>query len=250
MDGFRPCIVIPIYNHHHGIVNVIEQLRLYQLPCLIIDDGSTAPCKKILNALQARESFITLLSFDENRGKGIAVCAGLRYAQSLGFTHALQLDSDGQHTLADVPTFLNKAKIKQNAVITGKRAYRDMPVARRYGRGLTDIWVWVHTLSTEIKDSMCGFRLYPIKETMTLLNTTSVGSRMDFDTEILVKLYWEQVAIEQISTRVVYSDKIISHFNLLRDNVRITQMHTRLFFGMLRRLPVWLLERLRFGKNA
>lgn len=248
---FRLCILIPIYNHHHAIVDVIDQLRIYQLPVLLVDDGSSAHCKKILNALSEAEPLITLLSFDENRGKGVVVCEGFKYADHLGYTHALQLDSDGQHDVADVPHFLASAQAQPDAVVAGVRKYSDMPSARRYGRCFTDLWVWVHTLSTKIKDSMCGFRLYPLKETIALLDNSLVGARMDFDTEILVKLYWAQIPIEQIETHVVYSDTIVSHFDLLRDNIRITLMHIRLFFGMLIRLPVWIFESLkRQGKDA
>ncbi len=103
---------------------------------------------------------------------------------------------------------------------------------------ITDFWVWINTLSFTIKDSMCGYRLYPLAETMPLISDTAVGQRMDFDTDILVRLYWRGIAVEQLETRIHYHHDGVSHFDMLRDNLRISKMHTRLFFGMLVRLPV------------
>ena len=58
-----------------------------------------------------------------------------------------------------------------------------------------------------------------------------------FDTEILVRLHWLDVAVIQFPTTVCYPRDGVSHFRALRDNLLISWMHTRLFFGMLLRLP-------------
>jgi hypothetical protein len=60
---------------------------------------------------------------------------------------------------------------------------------------------------------------------------------MDFDTEIIVRLHWTGVPVRNRPTRVTYPEDGVSHFDLWRDNLRISAMHARLFFGMLRRLP-------------
>lgn len=102
---------------------------------------------------------------------------------------------------------------------------------------VTDFWVWINTLSFIIKDSMCGYRLYPLAETVALISDTAVGRRMDFDTDILVRLYWRGIAVEQLQIRIRYHGDSVSHFDMLQDNIRISKMHARLFFGMLTRLP-------------
>ena len=66
---------------------------------------------------------------------------------------------------------------------------------------------------------------------------------MDFDTEIMVRLSWKGVRIISVPTRVTYPRDGISHFRMLEDNVYISRMHTRLFFGMLWRLPALLSRR-------
>jgi hypothetical protein len=106
-----------------------------------------------------------------------------------------------------------------------------------YGRYLTHVWVWINTLSLDITDSMCGFRVYPVARSNQLIAAEPMGDRMDFDTEFMVRWHWHHWGIKQISTRVIYPEQGVSHFRVWRDNKLISWMHTRLFFGMLWRLP-------------
>lgn len=236
-NNFNPCAVIPVFNHPHKITALVAQLLAYDLPCILVDDGSEKICAQLLDELATNNSRVKLVRLSQNSGKGTAVCRGLALAQKTGFTHALQVDADGQHDLNDVPAFLACARRNPHAVVSGWRSYEAMPPSRRSGRKLTDFWVCVNTISRSIKDSMCGYRLYPLKQTMILLANKKVGARMDFDTDIMVRLYWQGLAVENIPTQILYQDDIPSHFDIIKDNIRISWMHTRLFFGMLIRIP-------------
>lgn len=247
MSTFRACIIIPVYNHEHAIARVLEEIRPTDLPCILIDDGSNESCRIALEQLAgANPSRITLKRLASNSGKGEAVSAGLFLAERLGYSHAVQIDADGQHRASDIPEFIAAAKLQPEAVIAGIPIFdQSVPKARLYGRYLTHIWVWINTLSLDIRDSMCGFRVYPIKSVITLLKQAKIGSRMDFDTEILVRLYWQGIAIQQIPTPVRYPLDGVSHFQVWRDNVLISRMHTRLFLGMLMRSPRLMLRKFR-----
>jgi len=233
---FKLCVIIPVYNHPQHIHSVIEGLGK-DLPCLIIDDGSDSPCHEVLEEIARSQPQVELLRLQQNQGKGVAVTTGLKHAYQQGFSHALQIDADGQHDTKDLSRFISLARNHPSAIIAGVRRYDEMPAKRRYGRMLTDFWVWVNTVSFSIKDSMCGYRLYPLAETMPLILNTVVGRRMDFDTDILVRLYWRGVDVKQLQTQICYHHDSVSHFDLMQDNLRISKMHTRLFFGMLIRLP-------------
>ena len=124
-----------------------------------------------------------------------------------------------------------------------------VPKGRLVGRYATHIWVWINTLSLDISDSMCGFRMYPLAATLAMLDRNHVGQRMDFDVEVIVRLHWAGVPIRNLPTQVRYPLDGVSHFDLWRDNVRISRMHARLFFGMLPRAPRLLARRLR-GASA
>ena len=233
-------VIIPVYNHERAIGQVVQGLRQLDLPVILVDDGSSADCAAVLDHLAA-EPGVTLTRLSPNQGKGAAVMTGMRLAGQLGYTHVLQIDSDGQHDLADLPHILTVARQYPEAVIAAYPVYDEsVPRSRLYGRYLTHVIVWLNTLSLRIKDSMCGLRAYPLPPTLALIDHAHVGLRMDFDTEILVRLDWAGVPVVNTPVHVSYPIDGVSHFDLLRDNLRITAMHTRLFLGMLPRLPLLL----------
>ena len=247
--AFQPWVVVPVYDHEHAIGTTVERLLPHGVPVLLVDDGSVASCAAVLRELASHHAGrVSLLRLDENGGKGAAVIAGMRQAATLGASHVLQIDADGQHDTADVPRFLAESAAHPDAVINGRPLYDEsVPIGRLVGRYATHVWVWINTLSLDIADSMCGFRVYPLAATLALLDREYVGRRMDFDIEIIVRLHWAGVPIRTVPTRVTYPLDGVSHFRLWRDNARISAMHTRLFFGMLWRAPRLLLRRVRRG---
>ncbi|ELX09999.1 glycosyl transferase family 2 [Janthinobacterium sp. HH01] len=239
MPDFKPCIVVPVYNHEHAIGAVLDGLLRHGVPCILVDDGSSTACAAVLDALALRHAgSVTLVRLPQNQGKGRAVLGGFRRAAELGYSHVLQIDADGQHDTADVPAFLDQAAAHPDAVIAGHPVYDEsVPKARLYGRYATHIWVWINTLSFDIKDSMCGFRVYPVAPVNALAARRPIGARMNFDTDILVRLFWDGLQVINLPTRVSYPSDGVSHFRVWRDNVLISWMHTKLFFGMLPRIP-------------
>lgn len=243
---FKPCIVIPFYNHEGAIERTLMSIKSFGLPCWLVDDGSDERCAVVLESLAEREAdWLHLIRYRPNYGKGQAVMVGCAAAFHEGFTHALQLDADGQHDVTDIPTLLSQAQAKPSALVTGVPVYDDsVPRGRLYGRYVTHFWVWIETLSFQVKDSMCGFRVYPLAPALKVWNSNHVGRRMDFDIEIMVRMFWAGAPVLSVPTRVTYPVDGVSHFNMTRDNLRISWMHTRLFFGMLIRLPRLLWQRM------
>ncbi len=238
MTNFRPCFLIPCYNHGKTIPAVVESLMSYGYPMIIVDDGSENETKRILEEVTQHNESITLITLAENQGKGGAVIAGIEKAYQQSYSHAIQIDADGQHDLEALPKLIAESQEHPTALISGQPIYDEsVPKSRLYGRYATHIWVWIETLSFAIKDSMCGFRSYPIGPTINVLELAVIGRRMDFDTEIMVRMYWNETDIRFINTRVIYPEDGISHFDALWDNVKISWMHTKLFFGMLPRIP-------------
>jgi glycosyltransferase involved in cell wall biosynthesis len=243
----KPCIIIPVYNHEAAIPHVLAKLRNFGIPTLLVNDGSSALCSQVLADCAEREpDWLTLIDRPENGGKGAAVLDGFNAAQALGFSHAIQIDADGQHDVNDIPAFLEAGKQHPKALILGQPLFDSTaPKSRVYGRTIANLWVWINTLSFAIKDSMCGFRLYPLDAVAELSNGTQIVKGMDFDIDILVRLYWQGVDVINIPTAVQYPYDGVSHFKLWQDNVRISKAHAKLFFGMLLRVPQLLGRRRR-----
>src|SRR5881394_173256 len=86
----------------------------------------------------ARRRAVTVVTLPRNGGKGAAVMAGLRTATAAGYTHAAQVDADGQHDLSDLPNLLAAARANPEALICGEPRFdASAPKSRLYGRKLT-----------------------------------------------------------------------------------------------------------------
>lgn len=230
---YKPVAVIPHYNHAGTLPEVVRRLLGFDLSVLIVDDGSDEQNIALIRPLEKWPNVEVYYSV-QNGGKGAAMKTGLQRAFTQGFSHALQVDADGQHNLADVEKMLIKSRENPTALICGEPVYgADAPKSRLYGRKLTNFWIHVNTLSMNIQDGMCGFRIYPLAQTLSVIRQEYIGNRMDFDTEILVRMYWRRIPIQWIKTAVKYEAEGISHFHGWLDNWLISKMHARLFFTML-----------------
>ncbi|MBV1959518.1 MAG: glycosyltransferase family 2 protein [Pseudomonadales bacterium] len=239
MKEFRPVVLIPVYNHENAIERTLIETLQHGCSVLLVDDGSDPVCRDLLETLSEKNSdFVQLLRLEHNSGKGAAVRAGFEKLLAEGCSHAVQIDSDGQHDLSDLPAFLDLAEKNPAALISGYPQYDEsVPKSRYLGRYLTHIWVWINTLSFKIRDSMCGYRVYPLSKVVGMLHLNPCGDRMSFDTEVIVRWVWDGGEVINLPTAVRYPHDGVSHFDLWRDNLSISFMHARLFFGMLWRLP-------------
>ena len=245
----KACALIPIYNHPKALAATVAIAIQQGLDVILVDDGSAADCAQIIDRL-ATQAPVSLVRHSYNRGKGAAVKSGLAEAAKRGYSHALQIDADGQHDLTAIARFLAAAEQAPSSLISGvPRFDSSVPRHRFYGRYLTHICVWLNTLSLTITDSMCGFRFYPVAEAHRLCAQVR-GERMDFDTEFIVRWVWAARPLKELSVAVHYPEQGVSHFNLWRDNRLIAQMHIRLLFGMLWRCPRLLARKFRRNSGA
>lgn len=244
------CLVIPHFDQYKSLKDFLPRLLASGLTCILVDDGSP---EKVKIRLRARVNYLEgksigechLVEHDENQGKGAAIFTGARVAGNFGFSHFLQIDADGQHDVDDIKRFVEESQRYPEQIICGAPVFDESaPKARVYGRKVTNFWVALETLSTSIRDSLCGFRVYPLAQFRQVHDEFSVGSRMDFDTDLMVKAIWAGIQIRFLETKVVYKDNDESHFHYLRDNLRLIWLHIRLLCGMIIRLPKLLRKRL------
>ncbi len=214
-SGFNPCVLIPTHNHFLALPRILDQLAARGLPVLIIDDGSHDKAAYHIAEAVRSASNVDLHRLEINQGKGAAVLAGFGLAQERGYTHALQLDADGQHDIEAVDSFVATGRAHPDAVIAGHPVFDEtIPLGRKVGRWITDFWVIIHTHSFEITDSMCGFRLYPLGAALAVARSANIGRRMDFDTDMIVRLFWQETAIIMQPIRVTYPHGNTSNFRM------------------------------------
>lgn len=224
---FNPVLLVPIYNHLAQFTDFSARLREIGISVLVVDDGSD-------NAADVehfcRENGFLYFRHEKNLGKGFAIKSGLLWARERDFTHALQIDADGQHEPADIPKFLAAAREHPESLINGVPVYdADAPRSRTQGRKITNFWVTIETRSRAIGDAMCGFRVYPLRE-MTPVLPKLTCARMGGDIEIVVRAFWAGIPVRNLQTRVRYPKNGVSHFRVFSDNFRLSLLHARLFF--------------------
>jgi glycosyltransferase involved in cell wall biosynthesis len=235
-------VLIPSFNPGPQVYGVVQAARRYWAPVWVVVDGSTDGTGEGLRALADRDPQLRVLVLRENRGKGAAVLRGLDLAAREGFTHVLTMDSDGQHPAERIPDFMAESTGHPERMVLGVPVFGpDAPSLRVRGRRISNWWANLETLWLGIGDSLFGFRVYPIAPLRRVMRRQHWMRRFDFDPEAVVRLGWAGVRPINLPAPVRYlqpEEGGVSHFRYGRDNLLLTWMHTRLFFGFLLRLPV------------
>ena len=217
-------------------------------PVWVVVDGSTDGSAAELARMAADQPGLHVIVLPQNSGKGAAVLHGIRKARAFGFSHALTMDSDGQHPADRIPSFMQASLEDPGAMILGVPIFdSSAPGVRVKGRKISNAWANLETLWAGIGDSLYGFRVYPIEPLERVMRRNPWMRRFDFDVEAVVRLCWRGVRPLNLPAPVRYfrpEEGGVSHFHYGRDNVLLTWMHARLFAGFLVRLPLLLGRRL------
>jgi glycosyltransferase involved in cell wall biosynthesis len=233
----KATLLIPIYNHGATIGEVLAGLGGLGLPAIVVDDGSDPATRQALVRLAEELPWVEIHRLPENRGRGAALREGYALAAERGFSHALQLDADGQHDPADAPRFLDAARRHPHALVLGAPLFdASAPRSRIYGRQLSRVIVWAETWSLAVTDPLCGFRCVPLEPTLRVMRRVGLGDRMEFDPELVVRLVWEGVPVVNVPTRVRYFPDGLSHFDFVGDNARLAWTYLRLLGARVRGL--------------
>ncbi|MEO8938760.1 MAG: glycosyltransferase family 2 protein [Burkholderiaceae bacterium] len=244
-------VLIPSYNAGASLVATVQSARRHWAPVWVVIDGSTDGSADAVAALARDDDGIRVLVLATNHGKGAAVLHGLHAAWDAGFTHALTMDSDGQHPADRIDDFIRLSIASPGAMILGKPVFAsDAPALRVNGRRVSNWWAQLETLCFDdvrgIGDSLFGFRIYPIAPLIAIMDRTRWMRRFDFDPEAVVRLAWAGVRPINVDAQVRYlavDEGGVSHFRYGRDNLLLSWMHLRLMLGFVVRLPRLLVRR-------
>ena len=241
-------VLIPSYNPGVKVLETVRAARAQWAPVWVIVDGSTDGSTAALSELARDDADLRVLVRDRNGGKGAALLDGLIEAQRSGFTHALTMDSDGQHPADCILPFMAASAAAPQAMILGEPVFdASAPRIRMRGRKIANWSTNLETLWAGIHDTLFGFRVYPIGPLVAVMQRTRWMRRFDFDAEAVVRLSWRGVPAVNLPVPVRYfrpEEGGVSHFRYFRDNVLLTSMYFRLLAGWLVRLPLLIARRL------
>jgi glycosyltransferase involved in cell wall biosynthesis len=241
-------VLIPSYNPGPKVYETVRSAREYWNPVWVVIDGSTDGSEVTLQAMAKEDAGLKIIHLPQNKGKGAAVLHGIKLAASEGYTHALTMDSDGQHPPDLIPAFMAESIKQPKVMVLGMPIFdASAPNIRVQGRKISNWWANLETLWAGIGDSLFGFRVYPIDPLIKVMRYQPWMRHFDFDPEAAVRLSWRGVKVVNLPAPVRYfstDEGGVSHFRYLRDNILLTWMYTRLFIGFLLRLPMLLVRRL------
>ncbi len=242
-------VLIPSYNPGRIVFETVSAALHQWNPVWVIVDGSTDGTAEGLQRIAAVDPALRVIVLTKNMGKGAAVLHGLDLAAQEGYTHALTMDSDGQHPAELIPAFMAASAAHPEAMVLGRPVFEaSAPSLRVKGRMISNWWANLETLWVGVDDSLYGFRVYPIEALRSVMRNQPWMRRFDFDPEAVVRMCWHGVRPVNLPAPVKYlrpEEGGVSHFNYLRDNALLTWMHLRLFLEFLLRLPLLLLQRQR-----
>ncbi len=213
------CVIVPAYLEEARIGQVVRQILSVIDPVIVVDDGSADK-----TAAEAEAAGAIVLRHSRNMGKGVALHSGFAYARAHGYEYLITMDADGQHAPQDIPRFLEAYSRGAAAVLIGNRM--DNPAAMPWVRRWTNRWMsWYlsRALRQFVPDTQCGFRLYRC-DILPAQQPEFAGYAAE--SEILLRLAKQGVAIGAVPIRVIYQDEI-SKIHPCRDTLR--------FFLMIRR---------------
>ena len=240
-------LLIPSYNTGPTVFDTVRAARAHWNPVWVVTDGSTDGTPAVLREMVAADPGLQLIALPNNAGKGAAVLHGLNAARAAGFTHALTMDSDGQHPAELIPSFMQASIARPETMVLGRPVFdASAPRLRVRGRRVSNWWTNLETLGAGIDDSLYGFRVYPITDLIEVMRRQPWMRRFDFDTEAVVRLAWRGVKPLNLAAPVKYltaEEGGVSHFKYGRDNLLLTWMHLRLMGEFVLRLPLLLWRR-------
>ena len=246
-------LLIPSYNTGAIVMDVVKEALNEWRPVWVVVDGSDDGTGVALETLAKSERELTVLHHPRNLGKGRAIYTGIKAASKKGFSHVLTMDADGQHSAAAIKKFMEASMVQPDALILGEPVFdNNAPALRVNGRKISNFWANLETLWVGIHDSLFGFRVYPVKPLIEVMDKTVFARRFDFDPEVVVRLVWQGLVPVNIPVPVRYlsaAEGGVSQFKYLRDNVLLTWMHLRLFCGFLIRLPVLIWRRIAISRE-
>lgn len=221
-ERLSACVIIPTYNNSTSLAVVIEDVHQYTGHIIVVNDGSTDDTKTILKSFP----FVQVISYEKNRGKGVALRKGFNHAFHSGYKYAITIDSDGQHFAKDIPAFLEILFLEKNAVIIGARNMNQssVPGGSSFGNRFSNFWFKLETGLT-LPDTQSGYRLYPLA---AISNMRFFTRKYEFEIEVLVRSAWNNVKILSVPVSVYYAPKEvrISHFRPYKDFFRISVLNT------------------------
>jgi polyprenyl-phospho-N-acetylgalactosaminyl synthase len=201
IDPRNVFVIIPAYNEHVVIRQVVEQLLVYNYSVVVIDDGSDQELRPLVNNLP-----VWTLRHRVNLGQGAALQTGIEFALEKQAQYIVTFDADGQHHANDIDSLLQELVDKKAGIVFGSRflegATHNMPSRRKTVLQLARYLNYLFT-GLLLTDAHNGLRA------MTRAAAASIHlreNRMAHATELLSQVRKQKLHYSEIPVHIHYSE--------------------------------------------
>jgi glycosyltransferase involved in cell wall biosynthesis len=198
-------LVIPLFNEKKYISSVLEDVSKFNLPIVVVDDGSVDNSQLSIFNFQKEHKNINLLIHKINLGKGAAMKTGADYAFNHGADGVIFMDSDNQHVAGDLPVFIKALESGKYDVVLGSRNFGyGVPLIRFLGNKFASL-LMVFLFKTYVSDVICGFRGMT-KSGYEKIKWDSAGYGVE--TEMIARIGKNKVKFCEVPVKAIYHDSV------------------------------------------
>lgn len=227
IDLSNVVVIIPAYEPSKNFIDYAnELLKNSFLQLIVINDGSQKKYDEVFTNIEKMER-VTLLSYEENHGKGYALKTAFKYckenyAKGVVF---VTCDCDGQHLVKDVLAVAENSYCNPEKFTLGVRDFNNAKVPKRSAMGNKNTrFLYNFLYGIKLTDTQTGLRGFSYELLDKLIDIS--GDRFEYEMNQLIKLHKQEVEIEEVPIETIYEDKPDdvekrSHFKTFSDSLRV-----------------------------
>lgn len=215
------CAVIPCLNEEKNIGPVLDKLKYLNVTPIVVDDESVDKTARI-----AENKGAIVIRHSENKGVGIAMKTGYRYAMNSFDDNSIVLvvAGDGQHDPLEIPKIIGEILRNKADYVVGERFSKyplkfGMPTLNYvFGRLLNHITSMITGI--HVKDSTCGFTA--IRKSALGRLKLDLPARAAVPNEMLLECASKRIRVAFVPITPIYGKKSkISKLRFLRNALKI-----------------------------
>ncbi len=228
-------VIIPSYEPDEKLIRLLDELKKEGfLNLVIVDDGSGEKYRHFFQ--KAREEYgCHVMRHSVNMGKGRALKTAFDHVlkelpDSVG---CITADSDGQHTPECILSCAKALLEHPDSLIMGCRCFdkENVPARSEFGNKCTRV-VMKYLAGVTVSDTQTGLRGIPASFMKELLSVK--GERFEFETNMLMETRKNKIPIVEVPIQTIYiEENKTSHFNPVRDSVKIYMVFGKFLFSSL-----------------
>lgn len=236
-------VIIPSYEPDEKLITLLTALQETGIRhVVVVDDGSGARYASFFARAAAFEN-CEVLRHAVNLGKGRALKTAfnhclLTYGGASGsgaaaFCGCVTADSDGQHTPSDILACMRSLSENPESLILGCRDFDgpQVPARSSFGNKCTR-QVFRYLLGLSVSDTQTGLRAIPAFFMKKLMEVK--GERFEYETNMLIETKNLNIPILEVPVKTIYiEENKTSHFNPIRDSLRIYLVFGKFLFSSL-----------------